>query len=498
MNKKKKLYKIAENEWFTEQAKHLRTIHFTLLVTCAVIYIYGVLANPGLYGMAAKELNKVKQVISNLKPDWYSKYRKDNRIQDYINSQPYLVINHDPSGSDYKFYVENPIGKRYFPPGWKKEYNDYSKKSAPFDTLFTYGKDDLNERNRNKFLNIDVLLLSDFKNFWNSMHHANVLYDIQNADSIAVLPAELNEYYKIITNPKLGRSDDYKILDKTNYLSDNKIKKLVVIERKSDNEYSILTSKPLPTKQQEGVRIKAVPYSNLQVVHPNQAFTFDKLLNNTNYYFPGMVKIDGTPYIFILGATVKARPEDNLLDFFLELHDLKQLKLSVGSFEEIFPNLDEATRDFQKTTIVDSETILKTVSKLSGDEISIFGIKIPQDGLRTWGMFAVLVIQLYLMLHLIEFSTRVHSNVDTWAANWIGAYQHILARFVTLITIGFIPPTLAIKMLIILWNEIPSGFFATTLLCLMPIISIYFALTSCYLFVRFFNNLEAASHDCRA
>jgi len=89
----------------------------------------------------------------------------------------------------------------------------------------------------------------------------------------------------------------------------------------------------------------------------------------------------------------------------------------------------------------------------SGDPIEILGLRIPQNLIATFGAVIIIAVQIYLLLHVRTLMKRMPSS-DTESAicvGWIGLYEDGWARFVTLVTVGFIPPV--VLLIVAVANE---------------------------------------------
>lgn len=59
--------------------------------------------------------------------------------------------------------------------------------------------------------------------------------------------------------------------------------------------------------------------------------------------------------------------------------------------------------------------------------------------MASWGTLIIVIIQIYLLLHLQELSTRLIGEDHSFKAAWIGIYPDLLAHTVSLITTSFLP-----------------------------------------------------------
>jgi hypothetical protein len=66
-------------------------------------------------------------------------------------------------------------------------------------------------------------------------------------------------------------------------------------------------------------------------------------------------------------------------------------------------------------------------------------LKFREGDLASWGTLIIVIIQIYLLLHLRELSTRLKGEDHSFAAAWIGIYPDLIARTVSLLTTSFLP-----------------------------------------------------------
>ena len=59
--------------------------------------------------------------------------------------------------------------------------------------------------------------------------------------------------------------------------------------------------------------------------------------------------------------------------------------------------------------------------------------------MASWGTLIIVIIQIYLLLHLRELSTRLKGEDHSFKAAWIGIYPDLIARTVSLLTTSFLP-----------------------------------------------------------
>ena len=110
-----------------------------------------------------------------------------------------------------------------------------------------------------------------------------------------------------------------------------------------------------------------------------------------------------------------------------------------GSFEESFPSLGSIYKPYRTLELHEVDSVLRAELKRSGDNVEAFGLKIPADVVRRWGIWIVFAVLLYFSRHL-RFLLRLHGSClpDVKSA-WIGLYDDVASRTASIITCSVIP-----------------------------------------------------------
>lgn len=158
----------------------------------------------------------------------------------------------------------------------------------------------------------------------------------------------------------------------------------------------------------------------------------------------------------------------SLQDYFA---DLANLKLLTGSFDISFPNLSKMDiSSFDDLNLKDVRAILDKQLKENIQTIELMGIKLPTTAISLWGIIALIMMQLYFLLHLKEFVRIVDKSKSNFDLPWIGLYNNKLSRFLIFISVIILP--IVVVFISYLWqNNVDLG-------DLLFIVSISFLLIS--------------------
>lgn len=100
-----------------------------------------------------------------------------------------------------------------------------------------------------------------------------------------------------------------------------------------------------------------------------------------------------------------------------------------GSFAKTFPELFEYYEDIGSLSLKALNVHMQRLRMQERQSIILFGAAIPADSLRAWGMFVLVVIQLYLYVHLAQFKAHWKRFLDD-DSPWIGSDGSRVTRLV--------------------------------------------------------------------
>lgn len=111
-----------------------------------------------------------------------------------------------------------------------------------------------------------------------------------------------------------------------------------------------------------------------------------------------------------------------------------QYLLGARSFEQLLPELSEATENLRSVTPEDLEKYLAEQARMSQAPINLFGFQIRRDLLEVWGILLLLSANLYFCIHYRILAATL-SQSDSVNFPWVGLYRDRISTFVFQITI---------------------------------------------------------------
>lgn len=115
-------------------------------------------------------------------------------------------------------------------------------------------------------------------------------------------------------------------------------------------------------------------------------------------------------------------------------------RFRLGTFADVFRELDVATESYQDLPLETIEKIVRSERERSKDAFEAFGVRFPVEGTARWGLLVLLGTQLYFWLHLSEYRRRQIVNP---AVAWIGSYDSGVARIVVSASTFVLPVVVA-------------------------------------------------------
>jgi hypothetical protein len=82
-----------------------------------------------------------------------------------------------------------------------------------------------------------------------------------------------------------------------------------------------------------------------------------------------------------------------------------------------------------------------------GEVIELFGTKVPIEEFARWGSPVLIAIQLYFLLHLRHLTMALGSSGSIPSVPWIGAYREAAARWVSGVSLIAFPPAVILTLL---------------------------------------------------
>ena len=133
---------------------------------------------------------------------------------------------------------------------------------------------------------------------------------------------------------------------------------------------------------------------------------------------------------------IRTIPLDGQAALFSRFHSTRARH---GRFAEVFKELDSVTGEYQQ---VDLDTLEKIVAAFAayGEEssFSLLGIRFPAEGTVFWGVLVIVGLQTYLWLHLVELPVA-KASADRPSAVWIGIFGSRWARLFSYVSLCALP-----------------------------------------------------------
>ncbi len=121
-----------------------------------------------------------------------------------------------------------------------------------------------------------------------------------------------------------------------------------------------------------------------------------------------------------------------------------------GHYKNTFRQLFEITKNISSLNI--DQLLIELNDRLKKQHeqsvgFNIFGTNIPKKQLLKSGIFFLVILQLYLLLHLKALNSRINKYDEAWKFPWIGIYNNLASKSTYLLTATILP----IVISIILW-----------------------------------------------
>jgi hypothetical protein len=289
--------------------------------------------------------------------------------------------------------------------------------------------------------------LGEFRTFWNEYdkEHFGYIYlrssnpkhgDLKAYRFSSQHPATANEaldpYY----------DDPDPVRSRISFIEQPKSMKKVATSLHHDDKSPTATTRLLPkppTKQQIEESNSTNPEVNLTVeggTHgPSRSFyTIIDPYNDWKTVTLGS-QTDGM--ILLEYSVPSRRVALKLQNFFVSLTGNQHL---TGKFEKSFPFIKQTvTPAFYNLELSSVRQILEGQLKRSGRIIEVMGIKVPASAVSLWGVLALFILQLYFLLHCLEFSNRLQADHEAINTPWIGIYQNRISKALLISSLVLLP-----------------------------------------------------------
>ena len=117
------------------------------------------------------------------------------------------------------------------------------------------------------------------------------------------------------------------------------------------------------------------------------------------------------------------------------LATVSKIQAAGVGFEKDFAALNKVTTHYAELKLPQAQLVLEAELQRSGERVQLVGLNLPLKMLSLTKVAIILAIQSYFLLHLSQFQP---SQKDAEIA-WVGLYDNIYARLITLVTAVVLP-----------------------------------------------------------
>ena len=451
--------------------KHLRTIQFSLLVTCLALLAASLAEPPGDLKIAKRDLERIQQLITS-----YSKFDENEKSPAYIINESIKTkfSEQDSSAGIYAFkfnffLVDLKVGNRFF-----HLFTTISKEKGKALSSMHYVLFDVENNLTNKCsdglstnLNYDKInvklnkdiSLQEFSEFWDCLLHIRI----------------------IEAQPKFSKAFP---VNKDSTLATNRINNFIGIE-------------PVHLKENEQLSNyqNILPSISFELTNSGQIFfNFDPSIAITDLQWeldleeedPKYIVLERMKRLNLYPKNYLILPEDYQQEnkTFPGLYTssvkipttLKKHKFStqLPIINEFFPTTLEGTfkRRFPQITSWVKDRTDRSISVLlediaidieqSGKNFEVLGVKIPNSLIAKLGVVVLISIQIYFVLHIRMFINIPLTKDDMPTFPWIGIYSDKSSMCIFIISTVVVPLAIALWLLYKTWEKL--GIVSTIIL----------------------------------
>src|SRR5262249_6706604 len=138
----------------------------------------------------------------------------------------------------------------------------------------------------------------------------------------------------------------------------------------------------------------------------------------THFSIGEMLEGPGRVFLPLYYTEVPIDLQDLLRKMFAEYLGLVPL----GLFEQSFPDLNDFAKQLDGLRSSDLRLVLDGEIARSGDKVEVLGLSIPSPAIRSWGIFVLLSVQLYFLIHIRVFHRMACETGKLPSTAWIGLY----------------------------------------------------------------------------
>jgi hypothetical protein len=367
----------ADGDEPSDIATHLRTVHFTLVVACAVLFISTKLATETPASLAFEQFHQMQSIVSR----WGDLWRKftaeqlswfKNNASDRKTPSPTVVW----IPFDYAHRSKFPAGRTMWRFDVEKTevIGDADRSDGLPKDLFVAGTE-----------HDDLLVvakppgsITEFEQFWNQSFVKLRVFRL----APDVLLRDIN-----------GR-----------------------VSRKPWQQ-----SKPSDAETQYGFHLSLKRANDCPIKQPK------------DWVFCDQTADPAWPVTAAIPTDIDSHPIATSPDVWMA----KELGLPLrgAKFAQDFPDLRQVTMAYADLPLDKSADILEGERQRGGERVELVGLRLPSSALTTWGPLVILIVQIYLWLHLRALRPRVSRYAGPLRRiAWIGLYKDKFSQLVSAIT----------------------------------------------------------------
>ncbi len=381
----------------SKSIEHLRLIHFTLVIACFGLLLFTSLNQKNKTYYALEQLKTIRGIVDNWNPYWLERY-----VETSIGKSGTTLLALDDNIRS-GLIVDAP--------------ENILTKSKHFDVRVfkSYTADSSDEYLSNILLGAP-LNEEIFRGFSRTNPESNDKVEISN---LFLKPPKSILDFRLLWN---GLSKDFSI----DYFHTPTAS--VTISGFDKNGASVKWKKNWKLRSDNTPKVGVVQVK-LNTVSKVVETVHDKYAA-MKFRITGIDEGSGTQIRLETKSTkVAFDPRYGLLDSSLELRP----------FEDIFPELNQLSTDFDSLPFDKLEAILKKERDRAKDSFIAFGIKIPNEAISVWGPFVITMIQAYLFLHLSAFVGKYKELRENTDVPWIGIYSDPISIIVSILSSTLLP-----------------------------------------------------------
>lgn len=106
------------------------------------------------------------------------------------------------------------------------------------------------------------------------------------------------------------------------------------------------------------------------------------------------------------------------------------------NFDIEFRNLIEITESFREIPLSSIKRIIRTIDEHSRAEVKLLGVDVSISDIREYGIYIIVLLQIYFFLH---FAQLVKMDVSLLRFPWIGLYRQKMSKIVYVLSAHMLP-----------------------------------------------------------